>query len=669
MQLMKTVMIVIACLGLGVGATTMAAPATAPAAPADVLDMRANPSNSHDRRFNIFFDQGAWHGYSLPPRADAATGFVGPFVHALDAGTWAGARFGTLELHDPGDGRPVALTPDSGHAMPGYLERRFHGDGLQVRQQLLFADGWRALVRIRIQSPRSRDVRVAVGGQAFAGAAKPVVDGDGIRQTLDAAGQTLTTTLRVPGAVTASVSGADYHLTPDQPLHLTANRPVVLYAVQTLRMDPSATPPAVDVAAAWDANRRRWHGYLAATRHAHLDGLDDALARRVAVKAVVTLIGNWRAARGDMRHDGVVPSYSVDYFNGFWAWDSWKHAAALAAFAPDLARDQIRAMFDYQRRDGMVADAVYLDKRDNNWRDTKPPLATWSVLKVFDATGDKAFLAEMYDKLVRYHRWWYADRDHDGNGLAEYGSTDGTAVAAKWESGMDNGVRFDAIDMLKNHDGAWSMNQESADLNAYLYLDASGLARIADVLGKSAQAAQWHKQARRIAKAVRENMFDARRGWFFDRRLGTGELVPVFGAEGWIPVWAGVATSRQAEAVATHMLDARKFATFMPFPTLARDDPHFEPETGYWRGPVWMDQALFGVQALRRYGYDDDAARLARRLIRHAQDMPGQGAMYENYDPLTGKGYQARNFSWAAASYFLLLTSSNKPDGHPANRP
>jgi putative isomerase len=29
--------------------------------------------------------------------------------------------------------------------------------------------------------------------------------------------------------------------------------------------------------------------------------------------------------------------------------------------------------------------------------------------------------------------------------------------------------------------------------------------------------------------------------------------------------------------------------------------------------------------------------------------------MYENYDPLTGHGYQSANFSWAAASYLLLL--------------
>ena len=55
------------------------------------------------------------------------------------------------------------------------------------------------------------------------------------------------------------------------------------------------------------------------------------------------------------------------------------------------------------------------------------------------------------------HQWWYAERDHDHNGICEYGSTDGTLIAAAWESGMDNGVRFDDTRMLKNEmEKAWS---------------------------------------------------------------------------------------------------------------------------------------------------------------------------------------------------------------------
>ncbi|HEX8778714.1 MAG TPA: trehalase family glycosidase, partial [Rhodanobacter sp.] len=279
-----------------------------------------------------------------------------------------------------------------------------------------------------------------------------------------------------------------------------------------------------------------------------------------------------------------------------------------------------------------------------------------AVMQVYRATGDRAFLAEMYDKLVRYHRWWFAARDHDRNGLAEYGATDGTAIAAKWESGMDNAVRFDGIAMLANGKDAWSMDQESVDLNAYLYKEATQLAYIADVLGKPRDKREWQAQAATMKHAIRSRMYDPTLGWFFDAKLGSREFVRVYGSEGWAPLWAGVATPAQAAAVEKTMMDPRKFATAMPFPTLAADDPHFAPIKGYWRGPVWLDQSLFGVEALRRYGYRIEADAMARRLVLAAKGLAtGQATFRENYAPLTGTGYQSRNFSWSAASFLLLL--------------
>lgn len=59
---------------------------------------------------------------------------------------------------------------------------------------------------------------------------------------------------------------------------------------------------------------------------------------RIAVKSAVTLISNWRTHREGLLHEGVIPSHAVGYFVGFWAWDSWRFSAALASFAPELAK-------------------------------------------------------------------------------------------------------------------------------------------------------------------------------------------------------------------------------------------------------------------------------------------------------------------------------------------
>lgn len=514
-------------------------------------------------------------------------------------------------------------------------------------------------MRIELTSTAARDVKLAVTGQAMASPASRMTARQGaVIRTFAGFGSKLVTRVGAPGndTGTASTSATDYRITLTRPLHLHPGHTTVVRVDQALvPLDAGiASKPLADIHA-WNANRKRWTGYLDAVSSSHLAGIPDAVAQRVAVKAVETLTGNWRAPRGDIHHAGVIPSYSVDYFTGFWAWDSWKHAAALALFAPELAREQILAMFDYQAASGMIPDCIYLDQSENNWRDTKPPLASWAVMAVYRATGDKDFLATMYPRLVRYHRWWYTHRDHDHDGLAEYGSTDGSKIAAKWESGMDNAVRFDHIKMLKNGPHAWSMNQASVDLNADLYAEDKDLARIAAILDKPDAHAHWRQKAATLKHAIRTRLFDAEAGYFFDLKLD-GRPVKVYGSDGWIPLWAGAATPAQARAVAAVMMDPHKFATDMPLPTLARDNPAFSPIKGYWRGPIWIDQALFGIEGLHRYGFDEEANTLARRLVLDAKGLArGQVPFYENYDPLTGRGYQSRNFSWSAASYLLLL--------------
>ncbi len=81
---------------------------------------------------------------------------------------------------------------------------------------------------------------------------------------------------------------------------------------------------------------------------------------------------------------------------------------------------------------------------------------------------------------------------------------------------------------------------------------------------------------------------------------------------------------------------------------------------GYWRGPVWLDQFAFGTEGLRRYGYGKLAAALEAKLLANAEGLTGNQPIYENYHPLTGKGLNARNFSWSAAHLLMILKTSNE---------
>ncbi|MBV8665591.1 MAG: hypothetical protein JO269_03820 [Burkholderiaceae bacterium] len=631
----------------------------------DLLDYHGAPASRGDHSFNIFFDSGAWHGYSLPPASEAATGFVGPFIHSLGKGQWEGSYFAHLALRDADSMREIVLAPDASdiagsHAAPGYLRRVFAGNDLKVEQTLFFPDSWHAVVKVELNAASVHRLQFAATARAWpSGFSGPKAFGDGVEQRFSGTRSVLSTRLVAANgeaAKPAVVSGNEYSLALEPALTVGPGRPAVVFIEQRFVYDSTVEqPPAVDYAGAWQTNRARWAGYLAPLAAARLQGLSSDDAHRIAAKAVVTLIGNWRAARGDLHHGGVIPSYSDPNYNGFWAWDSWKHVAALASVAPDLAREQMLAMFDYQAANGMVPDCIFLDKSGNNARDSKPPLASWAALRVFQATDDRTFIAAIYDKLVRYHRWWAAERDHAHDGLAEYGATDGTRIAAAWESGMDNAARFDHIAMLRNGPNAWSADQQSVDLNAYLYEEKQALAELAGALGKDDDRQRWLHEAEELKAVLQARMYDAQAGYFFDRKLTDGSLVHIFGPEGWIPLWAGAASAEQAQHVAAVMLDPQKFATKLPFPSLAADDARFSPVEGYWRGSVWIDQAYFAIAGLRRYGFARDADVMALRLVTNADGLAAQTPFHEVYDPLTGKGLHAQNFSWSAAHFLMLL--------------
>ena len=220
---------------------------------------------------------------------------------------------------------------------------------------------------------------------------------------------------------------------------------------------------------------------------------------------------------------------------------------------------------------------------------------------------------------------------------------------------MDNGVRFDDATMLKNKDYAWSMNQENICLNSFLYAEKNILAEMAEILGKNELATQLKSEAEKIKTHVQTKMYDPETGFFYDTRLGTGDFIKVMGAECWLPLWAGIATPEQAKSVMEKMMDETKFNSTLPLGTLDTSHPALRPTRGYWRGPVWVDQVYFGITGLRKYGYDKQADFLLKKFIDNAQGLTTDGAINENYNPLTGEALCSPNFGWSSACIIKML--------------
>lgn len=605
----------------------------------DILNITYTPDQMKGGK-GWFTDYGAWMGFTLPEANKFTNGFCGPFD--LDNRKWISRSLVQVGYVENGKIMPPdVFRPDSLVYFPGQLYMKSSLSDVSVSQRLFFTDKNHALLVCQ----SNQELDWFFEGNIWGEENKSEVINRSVVIYLPG-GEVVGVTFEKEAEVmlTSSVYKTSFS-TP-------ANRQTVVLSFFNQKEELPAGLKKAETLLEQSGlelkqHTQRWNSYL---KKVLREDMPESY-NRIAVKAMVTLLSNWRSSKGDLLHDGMVPSHAVGYFVGFWAWDTWKQAVATVHFEPELAKNQIRSMFDYQDEAGMIADCIYSNKRENNYRDSKPPLAAWSVYEVYKETADTAFVREMYPKLLKYYRWWFRYRDHDGNGICEFGSTDGTEEAAKWESGMDNAVRFDEAKMVKNGEDAWSFNQESVDLNAYLCYEYRLLQQMADLIGEKFEEPDRTEE-------IRTYFFDSQNGYFFDRIL-KGDFVRVEGPEGWTPLWTEIATTEQAGKVMKIIADTNKFSTYIPFPTLAADHPKFLPG-GYWRGPIWLDQVYFGISGIRKYGYHEEADRYTDQVFTRLKGLSGKAPIHENYDTHDGSVLKAPHFSWSAAHLLMMYWEYGK---------
>jgi putative isomerase len=623
----------------------------------DVLNYQITPTKKFDKNGLMFSDQGAWFAYSIPNSTNI-TGFTGPFLMTQQNGIWSSTTLTNLVI-DKNNWKSHTSKSYNSH-----LEQTYTSEKLELNQKLVFLSGHTSLIKTTIKNIGTTKIPITYQIKN-----NPLL-ADGL--TFSATNNQLTILSTKTNAVGHIVFPEATKIITNDSIYTTIKNRVFLEPNETKEFTISQT--FIFPEYSWDTeknnvknssfntvlNNRKSEKNLqlkSIIENRKPKFLDDKYAV-VLAKAQLTLQNNWRIPAGEIKHEGLFPSYHYKWFNGFWSWDSWKHSVGLSYYDTDLAKKQIKLMFEFQNPDGFVADCVYRDTtiENHNYRDTKPPLSAWAVAKIYEKDNDIEFVKYMYPKLKLYHEFWYTKRDHDQDGLCEYGSTDGSLVAAKWESGMDNAIRFDNSKIVKNGENAYSIDQESVDLNTYLYAEKKYLAQLATALNNENDATKFTQEAAILKTKIQTQFYDANDGWFYDTNLDGTQFIKGEGSEGWTTLWANAATQEQAEAVRKRMLNPKKFFTKVPFQTMSADHEKFNPLKGYWRGPNWLDQAYFGVKSLRNYGFNEDADKAAIQILKGGEGILGKGkSIRENYHPLTGKGLNAQNFSWSAAHIIMLL--------------
>lgn len=331
---------------------------------------------------------------------------------------------------------------------------------------------------------------------------------------------------------------------------------------------------------------------------------------------------------------------------------------------------------------------------------TQPPMLAEAVVRI----GEKLPLPErrswykqVYPQLVAYHGWLYAERDPHGEGLA--------LLIHPWECGLDNTPPW--MEELNRHQlPSWIRLLKQARLEplfGLLRTDTRFIAReerltdtealalfsiqrrlrrkrydITDILNHSMFTiedlafncilirANTHLTA--IAKTIRqplpeqleasmvrsrdalENLWDSESGQYYPRDFITHRLLGQPSVATLLPLYAGCISKERAAALVRLLEDDQQFGPAYPVPSVPLTAGYFD-QRRYWQGPTWTNMNWLIIDGLRRYGYRDHAAALTESTL----EMVAKGGMAEYFDPLTGEGLGADDFSWTAALTIDLL--------------
>jgi hypothetical protein len=398
-----------------------------------------------------------------------------------------------------------------------------------------------------------------------------------------------------------------------------------------------------------------------------------------AAEAVLT--GNWTGG-------STVPSRRQ--YPHQWGWDAAYIAIGWSWLDPGRAATELESLLAGQWEDGRVPHIVFHPDVPEDayfpgpsfWgRETsgitQPPLHGRAALEVAQRGAGDDFLRRVFGRLAAQHAYLRDRRDAGGAGLA--------AIVHPWESGLDDSPAWDAplaavelpaggvepyerrdrqhVDPSERpsdaaydrfvhlaaayRDRGYADDGESAFLvedplfNAIWLWSTHALVEIAQRIGED--PGPFRESAAAIHEGLLGRLWDGER--FRPRDLRADRLVEPRTILGFGPLLdpdlpIEVRDTLVAELASPHFRSSAGIGV-ASYDLLG---PEFDRRR-YWRGPVWASLNWLIARGLRGHGLDAEADELERTTV----GLVERSGMREYFDPVTGDGLGAGEFSWTAA--------------------
>jgi alpha,alpha-trehalase len=218
------------------------------------------------------------------------------------------------------------------------------------------------------------------------------------------------------------------------------------------------------------------------------------------------------------------------------------------------------------------------------------------------------------------------------------------------ESGFDVSFRFGPFSADTHH-------YAPVCLNSLLYKTEKDLERMSILLGRPQEAERWKARAIQRQELIQKYLWDAKQGLYFDYNFMTRTLSAYEYATTFYPLWAGLASPEQAQAV------VKNLSLFEQPGGLAMSRVESQAQWDYPYG--WAPIQLLAVDGMRRYGFAPDADRVAYNFLSMViEDFVTDRYIREKYNVVKRtsitrivKGYSQNviGFGWTNGVFLELL--------------
>lgn len=335
----------------------------------------------------------------------------------------------------------------------------------------------------------------------------------------------------------------------------------------------------------------------------------------------------------------IVPT--VGYFNEIYYWDTYfTNVGLIQSGHFDYAKNNLDDMLYLVEKYGFMPNGnrtYYLNR-------SQPPFLSEMVKDIYVAGADDEWLSKAYKTLKKEYSFWMKERISP-MGLNVYGgelsSLDGADDFIR-RTGHDPGIEHEKLAQhnIITCESGWDVNPRwgtegynyaPVDLNSLMFLMESNMQKFASRLGIIEESQDWENRAV-TRKDLMMRYMRSEDGIMLDYNFEKDELSHVFSAASYYPMFAGMTDEKHAEILVKNI---HRLEENYGISTCEKNDVLGSYQWDYPNG--WACLQYIVVMGLIKYGYSDDAKRIAGKYIELVDKIFEEtGNLWEKYNVTDG---------------------------------